>query len=209
MSNLATSPFKITGVPYPAKFDLPTDWTDTTFKLSWKVNCSIHAPIINYQLEFRELPHGHWVVINVPSAQISHDTLHHKGRQKSKKKANNEILEFKQSYTIKGLTKGSSYQAKIRSRNEFGLSAETILDLFQTFDIRDVSTHPTTNIFQKISYFEEDNLELSSTIIDVKKDKSFMSVNSEPLSTIEEKGQFYSNTSALSVSGMKQIFLEF
>ena len=45
------------------------------------------------------------------------------------------------------------FQAKIRSRNEFGLSAETILDNFQTFDIQGDkgTTESTTNIFQKIS----------------------------------------------------------
>ncbi len=42
-----------TGVPYPARFDLPTLWSESTFKLSWRVNCS--TPIINYQLEFREV----------------------------------------------------------------------------------------------------------------------------------------------------------
>ncbi len=75
------------GVPYPARFDLPTLWSESYFKLSWRVNCS--TPIINYQarqnkflggklfraiykyillqLEFREVPHGDWVEINVPA----------------------------------------------------------------------------------------------------------------------------------------------
>ena len=101
------------GVPYPAKFDLPTEWTDTTFKLSWRVNCSIHAPIINYQLEFKELPHGQWVVMNIP-AKFDNELLlqhrRHKNRRKKSKKHLSDIYEFKQSYTIKGLTKDSSYK---------------------------------------------------------------------------------------------------
>ena len=55
-----------TGVPYPAKFELPTTWSDTSYTLSWGVNCSINAPIINYQLSFKELPHGPWRSINIP-----------------------------------------------------------------------------------------------------------------------------------------------
>lgn len=99
-------------MPYPAKFDLPTDWSDTTFKLSWRVNCSIYAPIINYQLEFQEIPHGRWVVINIP-AKIDFDSLrrHRKHRNKRKKGGSgNDVVEFKHTYTIKGLTKGSSYK---------------------------------------------------------------------------------------------------
>lgn len=101
------------GVPYPARFELPTDWSDTTFKLTWKVNCSIHAPIINYQLEFRELPHGQWVAVNVPSAEIDLDTRHYSNKRRKSKKKMVDIVEFQQSYTIRGLTKGSSYQAFI------------------------------------------------------------------------------------------------
>ena len=106
----------ILGVPYPAKFDLPTDWTDTTFKLSWRVNCSIYAPIINYQLEFQEIPHGRWVVINIP-AKIDFDSLrrHRKHRNKRKKGSGNDVVEFKHTYTIKGLTKGSSYKVSKNS----------------------------------------------------------------------------------------------
>jgi hypothetical protein len=46
--------FFVTGVPYPAVFDLPNTWSETTFALSWKVNCSTTAPVISYRLEFRE-----------------------------------------------------------------------------------------------------------------------------------------------------------
>ena len=41
-------------MPYPAVFDLPHTWSETTFALSWKVNCSTTAPVISYRLEFRE-----------------------------------------------------------------------------------------------------------------------------------------------------------
>ena len=105
-------PFFIPGVPYPATFDLPTNWSDTTFKLSWRVNCSINAPIINYQLEFKEVPHGQWVVINIP-AEIDYDSFqkhHYKNRRRKSKKNKSDIVQFQQSYTIKGLTKGSSYK---------------------------------------------------------------------------------------------------
>ena len=104
-------------MPYPAKFDLPTEWTDTTFKLSWRVNCSINAPIINYNLEFKELPHGQWFVINIP-AEIDFSHLHEKQKQIRSRKnaAGNDIVEFQQSYTIRGLTKGSSYKVHSRIR---------------------------------------------------------------------------------------------
>ena len=79
-----------------------------------------------------------------------------------------------------------SSQAKIRSRNEYGLSAETILDLFQTFDIRDVTTQASTQIFRKIPADFQDE-QPSSTSVTVKNDN--LMVNSEPLSTNEEKSK--------------------
>ena len=95
------------------------------------------------------------------------------------------------------------FQAKIRSRNEFGLSAETILDHFQTFDIQGDrgTTESTTNIFQKISiidsrnekvYFQDEQPSITSTAKVPHHD--FINkemVNSEPLSTINEKGIFF------------------
>ena len=54
------------GVPYAAKFE-PYTLTETTVNLSWKVNASYNAPVINYQLEFQEIPHGQWITINVPA----------------------------------------------------------------------------------------------------------------------------------------------
>jgi hypothetical protein len=105
---------KISGVPYPAEFDLPTSWSDTTFKLSWRVNCSRNAPIINYKLEFRELPYGDWVVINIPAEstiveESNNNKNHHQKRRKHGRRGGS-IVEYIQSYTIRGLTKGSRYQ---------------------------------------------------------------------------------------------------
>ena len=54
------------GVPYAAKFE-PYTLTETTVNLSWKVNASYNAPVINYQLEFQEIPHGQWITVNVPA----------------------------------------------------------------------------------------------------------------------------------------------
>ena len=56
----------IIGVPYAAKFE-PYTLTETTVNLSWKVNASDNAPVINYQLEFQEIPHGQWITVNVPA----------------------------------------------------------------------------------------------------------------------------------------------
>ena len=72
-------------------------------------------------------------------------------------------------------------QARIQSRNEYGFSAESVLDLFQTFDIREASTQATTDLFQKIgenTYYQD-----APT---TKKDLHV--INSEPLSTNSEKG---------------------
>ena len=99
------------GVPYPAKFvlpDLPSTWTETTYTLSWRVNCSINAPIINYQLAFKELPHGSWVVINIPAENPEITTEWHDNRFKHRK-----LVEFAQTYTIRGLTQGSRYKVSL------------------------------------------------------------------------------------------------
>ena len=37
---------------------------DGVYDLSWRVNCS--TPLISYELEFREMPHGNWLSLNVP-----------------------------------------------------------------------------------------------------------------------------------------------
>ena len=57
-------PFFLAGAPYPALFDAPAVTADGVYDLSWRVNCS--TPLISYELEFRELPHGNWVSLNVP-----------------------------------------------------------------------------------------------------------------------------------------------
>jgi len=207
----------VTGVPYPAIFDLPTNWSDTTFKLSWRVNCSINAPIINYQLEFKEVPHGEWVVINIP-AEIDYDdnNFHNQYKNRRRKsKKHSDIVQFKQSYNIRGLTKGSSYKARIRSRNEFGMSAETILDHFSTFDIQGEkrTTESTTNIFQKISIIDsqvnekvyfQDEQPIDTSTVKVPFDNGFLSkdiVNSEPLSTIKERVFPFGSSGAASLGG--------
>ena len=39
----------------------------STVTLSWRVNSSYNSPVINYQLEFQELPDGQWIVVNIPA----------------------------------------------------------------------------------------------------------------------------------------------
>ena len=60
----------ITGVPDAAEFD-PYTLTDTSANLSWRVNTSFNAPVINYQLEFKEIPHGQWIIINIPANLVN------------------------------------------------------------------------------------------------------------------------------------------
>ena len=60
----------LAGAPYPALFDAPAVTADGVYDLSWRVNCS--TPVISYELEFRELPHGNWVSLNVPGCANSH-----------------------------------------------------------------------------------------------------------------------------------------
>ena len=76
-----------------------------------------------------------------------------------------------------------SLQARIQSRNEYGFSAESVLDLFQTFDIREASTQATTDLFQKIGERQNTYYQDAPT---TKKDLHV--INSEPLSTNSEKG---------------------
>ena len=78
-----------------------------------------------------------------------------------------------------------SFQAKIRSRNEFGFSSETVLDLFQTF--KDFSTRASTDLFQRIedTYYKDE----PSSTIEVPHSRKNDFFNSEPLSTKEEKGK--------------------
>ena len=55
----------LAGAPYPALFDAPAVTADGgVYDLSWRVNCS--TPLISYELEFREMPHGNWLSLNVP-----------------------------------------------------------------------------------------------------------------------------------------------
>ena len=94
------------GVPYPAKFDLPTLWSDSTFELSWRVNCS--TPIINYLLEFRELPRGKWVSLNVPGDAGESSSSRMFGSSSS----SSEMEVHKQTYTLRGLKKDTSYAVR-------------------------------------------------------------------------------------------------
>ena len=92
------------GVPFKAKFDELKGNVGTTVELSWRVNCSVNAPIINYQLEFQEIPNGQWLSINVP-AQLS---------LQSTEKELKRIVEYRQNYTLKGLNKGTKYRVRLR-----------------------------------------------------------------------------------------------
>ena len=56
------------------------------------------------QLEFQEIPDGQWLSINVP-AQLSLQTTDVK-----------RIVEYKQSYTLKGLNKGTKYRVRLRDK---------------------------------------------------------------------------------------------
>ena len=86
-------------MPYPAKFDRPVNHSQTTFYLSWRVNSSFNAPIINYHLEFKELPHGQWISVNIPANSCDRQV-----------NSPFQMVEFNQSYTLKGLEKGANYQ---------------------------------------------------------------------------------------------------
>ncbi|TRY74039.1 hypothetical protein TCAL_15768, partial [Tigriopus californicus] len=116
------------GVPYPAKFDDPTLWSDSIFKLVWRVNCS--TPIINYQLEFREIPHGDWVTLNVPGDFGTLQSKYHNRFARQEQKVEEHVGE----YTLKGLSSGMTYEARVRSRNEYGLSAQSKVISFHTFE---------------------------------------------------------------------------
>eukprot|EP00095_Tigriopus_kingsejongensis_P008872 snap_masked-scaffold15_size728074-processed-gene-6.5 protein:Tk08872 transcript:snap_masked-scaffold15_size728074-processed-gene-6.5-mRNA-1 annotation:"opioid-binding protein cell adhesion molecule-like" len=127
-----TDSIEVSGVPYPAKFDLPTLWSDSIFKLTWRVNCS--TPIINYQLEFREVPHGEWVTLNVPGDfGRSFRSRYYNRFAPSQIK----VEEHVGTYTLKGLTSGTSYEARVRSRNEYGLSGQSTVISFHTFEIKE------------------------------------------------------------------------
>ena len=108
------------GVPHKAKFDELTVNVGTTVELSWRVNCSVNAPIINYQLEFQEIPHGQWLSINVP-AQLNPN--------ESWNRYQNDI-EYQQSYTLKGLTHGAKY--RVRLREYFKNSSEVYFVTFNS-----------------------------------------------------------------------------
>ena len=91
-------------MPNQARFDSLKSASATTLEISWRVNCSVNAPIINYRLEFQEIPHGQWLSINVP-AQLSLDENWNRYK--------NDI-EYQQSYTLKGLTHGAKYRVRLR-----------------------------------------------------------------------------------------------
>ena len=99
-------------MPYPAKFDLPTLFSDSLFKLTWRVNCS--TPIINYQLEFRELPLGDWVALNVPGDFGSDPGSRRSPYEAMRaRKYGNPVEEHGGAYTLKGLASGTSYEVQI------------------------------------------------------------------------------------------------
>lgn len=90
----------LSGVPYPPRFDLPAQWSDSTYKLSWRVNCS--TDVISYDLEFREAPLGRWVSITVPGdAGLNGGT------------GTAAVTEHVQSYTLQGLERAATYEVTL------------------------------------------------------------------------------------------------
>ena len=89
-------------------FDLPTPTTSdkSSYDLSWRVNCS--TPIISYQLEFRELPHGDWVEVVVPG-DVGGGHFDG-GPPTGGRRRHGGIVEHSQSYRLSGLEKGVNYE---------------------------------------------------------------------------------------------------
>jgi len=131
----ASSDIQVAGQPYPAVFDLPEEWSDTTFKLSWRVNSSISSPIVDYQLEFRRASAAltDWIVVNIPSSsstvQLPPSKVGVRGRAEGPM-----MGESHQEYLLRGLSKGHNYEARVRSRNQYGASLDSKVFHFRTFN---------------------------------------------------------------------------
>ncbi len=107
----------ISGAPYPAAFDSPESNSDgSAYQLTWRVNCS--TPIISYQLEFRELPHGDWVALNVPGDVVGggHYQAENPNGTGSGRKRHGGVVEHRQTYRLSGLEDGVSYEVRERAR---------------------------------------------------------------------------------------------
>ncbi len=136
------------GVPYPARFELPTLWSESTFKLSWRVNSTL--PIISYRLEFRKVPYGEWVTINVPSdtntqreADVRSDPATHllKGKKGVVTGAAHKEVIYIQSYTLKGLRKDTSYEVLRAIKMDQNCSEDKI-SLLQSNHVRAFAYSP-------------------------------------------------------------------
>ena len=111
------------------------------------MNCSIYAPIINYQLEFKEIPHGRWVVINIP-AKIDYDSLRRHGKHRNKRKREkSDVVEFKHTYTIKGLTKGSSYKVSLTFKRRLKIISMCSFKLFRLKSVVEMNLGSVLNPF--------------------------------------------------------------
>jgi len=150
----ASSDVRVAGYPYPAVFDLPEEWSDTTFKLSWKVNCSETSPIVDYQLEFRRssAASSDWIVVNIPASSSTASSssssvagqllvpnsaaLATRGHGESHLTSRHgpTIAEFHQEYLLRGLSRGQNYEARVRSRNAYGASMDSEVFHFRTFN---------------------------------------------------------------------------
>ncbi|CAB4064429.1 unnamed protein product [Lepeophtheirus salmonis] len=106
---------EVSGIAHPALLEPPVFNSPNSVTLNWKVNCS--TPIINYELEFRDLTRegeeGPWIIMNIPAQ-------------------NKKVFDKSQSYTLNGLLHGTTYQARIRSRNVYGISKFSPILKFDT-----------------------------------------------------------------------------
>lgn len=121
----------LSGAPYPARFAPPVVTADGVYDLSWRVNCS--TPVISYELEFRELPHGNWLSLNVPGDANGDPRLlmgqledgggfGEGGGGSAASRHHGGVVEHRQSYRLSGLPDEVNYECRVRSRNLYGMS---------------------------------------------------------------------------------------
>eukprot|EP00096_Caligus_rogercresseyi_P007768 TRINITY_DN2580_c0_g1_i1.p1 TRINITY_DN2580_c0_g1~~TRINITY_DN2580_c0_g1_i1.p1 ORF type:complete len:340 (+),score=92.37 TRINITY_DN2580_c0_g1_i1:76-1095(+) len=166
---------EISGIPLPPSLSpQPTFNSRNSVTLDWSVNSS--TPIINYELEFRDLSpegeEGSWVLMNIPA--------------KNKKK----VYTKAQSYRLNGLLHGTTYQARIRSRNIYGLSNFSSVLKFQT--LRDKESEGGSSSIQndaneEILYKRSDLLS-NSVLAQEELDEPIHHPDGKPLKTKESRG---------------------